>query len=443
MSAASQAREAHYSARRKSFLRQIKGDSALLIAAPARLKSRDQLYPFAQDQNFYYLTGLEEPAAALVLRAVPRGPRSVLYLRERDAAAERWQGARLGLRRAKRRFEVDEVRSIENLPDDLEELIKGSRRLHYTPGLDPELDRFVFGLFQTPLAPRQGFPTGLEDARVILSEMRFVKDRWETQALKHVVDITAHAFAKISRELSGFKSELHCAKALEQKFVELGASGPSFDTIVAAGKNAAVLHHEPRHSPLWKRQLVLIDAGARYRGYCGDITRVYPAGGSFVGAQADVYDCVQRALAAATDRVKPGTNLSVIHSAAVRELTRGLVELGILKGNVKELIADGAYKQFYMHRTSHWLGLDVHDVSPLFFTKSGREKTAYSRPLIPGNVFTIEPGLYFDADDKTIPEAFRGIGVRLEDNVLVTATGCSVLSADLPSKRSDVEAMLA
>ncbi len=442
MAKANQARESTFRSRRNNFLRQIKGDSALITAAPARLKSRDQHFPYFQDRNFFYLTGLDEPGCALVLRGASSGARSILYLRARDASAERWQGERIGLRRAKRRFEVDEVRSIESLPDDLDELIKDSKRLHYTPGVDEQLDRFVFNIFQNATAPRPRCPTGLEDARVILSEMRFVKDRDEIQALKHVADITTHSFAKLARQLGNFKSEIHCARTLEQYFVELGASGNAFDTIVASGKNAAVLHHEPKHQPLWKRQLVLIDAGARYRGYCADITRVYPAEGGFVGAQADVYDCVQRALSAAASRVKPGTTLNTVHLAACRELTRGLVDLGLLKGDVRTLMADGAYKKFYMHRTSHWLGLDVHDINPLFRTKSGREKDSYSRPLVAGNAFTIEPGLYFDPNDKSIPEAFRGIGVRLEDDVLVTSSGCTVLTEKLPSLRSEVEEML-
>ncbi|MCB0346312.1 MAG: aminopeptidase P N-terminal domain-containing protein [Bdellovibrionales bacterium] len=442
MASANEARESVFRGRRNSFLRSIKGDCALLIAAPARLKSRDQHYEYFQDQNFLYLTGVEEPGCALVLRGVSSGPRTVLFVRDRDAVAERWQGERLGVRRAKRRFEVDEVRCIEQLPDDLEELVKGSRKLYYGPGVDSELDRFVFSLFQNPTAPRPGCPTGLEDARVILSEMRFVKDRDEIRALKHAADITTHSFAKLAKQLKTFKSEIHCARTLEQYFVELGASGTAFDTIVASGRNAAVLHHHPSHQPLWKRQMLLIDAGARHRGYCADVTRVYPSEGGFIGAQADVYDCVEKALRAACDRVRPGTNLNSIHLAACREITRGLVDMGILEGDVPTLMAEGAYKKYFMHRTSHWLGLDVHDINPLFWTKSGKEKDSYSRPLVAGNVFTVEPGLYFDPNDKTIPEAFRGIGVRLEDDVLVTPGGRTVLTAELPSKRTEVEEML-
>ncbi|MCB0359217.1 MAG: aminopeptidase P N-terminal domain-containing protein, partial [Bdellovibrionales bacterium] len=376
---------------------------------------------------------------ALLLLANSRGPRSVLFLRERDELRERWEGERIGLKRARRRFDVDEVRSIEDIVRDLPELLRDNQTLHFPPGINPTLDRLVWDLFCSPVSPRPTAPTQLRDARLLLSEMRWVKDREEIAAIRHAADITAHGLAATVQALSTAKSELHCARLLEGHFARLGATGVGFETIVASGRHRTVLHHHSSLQPLWKRKPVLIDCGARFQGYCGDITRTFPPHGGFPGAERDVYLVVYRALQRALSKAKPRSTLDRIHNAAVRELTKGLVELGILEADARNLVSEGAYRPYYMHKTSHWLGLDVHDISPLHANPSRLPLSSSSRELVPGVVFTIEPGLYFDERDTSVPEAFRGIGVRLEEDVVITATGHTVLSSTIPVAIDDVE----
>lgn len=432
--------ETMYAARRKKLLRNIPGDAALFTAAPETIECRDVHHPHHQNTDFFYLTGIEEPNAALLLLSGSQGPRSVLFVRERDAVREVWDGERLGTQRAKRRFRVDEVRDIEQLHKALPLLVANAQTLWFTPGVDPALDQHVFSLFQTSVAPRLNFPSGFRDARVLTSEMRFVKDKAEMRMLRYAVDITADGLVELAPQLKNFTSEVQCARALEGIFAKLGGKGVSFQTIIAAGKNATTLHHRPVMQPLWKRELVLVDCGARYRGYAGDISRTLPVSGKFTTAQAEVYDIVHAALLAATKRAKPGNTLETIHRAAVGTIVKGLVEIRALKGNISQLIESGAYQAFFPHRTSHWLGLDVHDIAPVTYVK-GQPQSAWKRPLVPGNVITIEPGLYFQVKDARAPKQYRGIGVRIEDDVLITENGCEVLSRRVPSSRSEIEAL--
>jgi Xaa-Pro aminopeptidase len=269
--------------------------------------------------------------------------------------------------------------------------------------------------------------------------MRIIKDRTEIRNIQHAVDITARALRATFLELAACVSEHHAAARLESHFVKLGADGPAFQSIVAAGKNATTLHHRPGLQPLWKRELVLFDVGALYRGYSGDITRTIPVSGTFNAQQAKVYDIVYDALQAGLAKSGPGGCLDDIHHAAVRVLTAGLVALGVLKGNTMQLVAQRAYFPYYMHHTSHWLGLDVHDVSPTI--AGGEEFSAAFRPLQPGMVFTVEPGLYFRHDDESVPKAYRGLGIRLEENVLISSSGHELLSRGIPASRTEIESL--
>lgn len=433
--------ETLYAQRRRSVLRKIKGDALLIPSAPQLRRSPDEEVAFRQDANFYYLTGLNEPDSTLLLLGKTRGPRSVLFLRDRDPQVERWQGERLGIKRAKQRFQVDEVRSIQDLERDFPKLVTDCRVLHFNAGVNPGTDALVWKSYRSLHGPRLNFPHTIQDARLILSEMRFVKDRYEIQALEHVIDITAHSFIEIAPRLKNVSSEAHAARILEEYFVKMGASGPAFATIVAAGKNATCLHYTPRSQPLWHRELVLIDAGAQFRGYAADITRTIPVSGRFLGAQADLYDVVLSALKAAIQKAKPEATLEVLQQAAVRELTKGLVSLKILRGDVSNLVAQESYKRFYMHTIGHSLGLDVHDTTPFNTSKPDQLLPGSSRPFVPGVVVTIEPGLYLDAKDPKVPKRFRGIGIRLEEDILITANGCEVLSHQMPIEREDIEAI--
>ncbi len=429
--------ESCYSLRRKRLLRQIKGEAALFVAAPHVTSGRDLHYPFEQATDLLYLTGINEPQIALVLLGTSKGSRSVLYLRDRDPEHEKWNGERIGLKRAKRRYRVDEVRDISTFAKDLPQLLSGLQTLHFSPGINSEFDQTVFSLFQSSVGPRLNTPHTLRDARLITSEMRFTKDRTEITALRRAAEITATGFQMLLPRLKEATSEFHAAQMLEAFFARAGGHGLAFPTIMASGKNATILHHEPTLQPLWKRELLLIDAGAKFRGYCGDITRTVPVSGKFSEPQGEIYDLVNSALNAAITKAQPGNTLDDMHEVAVRTLVRGLLDLGILKGNAGQIIASGEYKRFYMHRTGHWLGIDVHDISPV--TIGSRFVPSILRPLAAGNAFTIEPGLYFDPKDDHVPLQYRGIGVRIEQDVLITPSGHEILSDGIPTDREEIE----
>jgi Xaa-Pro aminopeptidase len=431
-----------YLSRRKHILRKIKNDALLVTSGPTLPRAPDQEHPFIQDSNFYYLTGFEEPNSALLLLGNSKGPRSILFLRERDAIAEKWQGERLGINRAKRRFNIDEVRNITEFEQELPILLSSSRVLHYAPGINSKVDRFIWTLFASISGPRINFPHTLRDARLLLSEMRLIKDRYEIQTIKHAVDITTHAFLELIPSISKLSSEAHAARTLEQHFANFGASGTAFPTIVASGKNATCLHHSPKLQPLWKRELVLVDAGVKYRGYASDITRTFPVSGKFTSAQAEVYNLVYNALQAGIAKAKPGNSLDTIHKSTVRELTKGLISIGVLSGDLSQNISTEKYKPFFMHRCSHYLGLDVHDIQPNYDSMTDTMIPPYSRPLMPGMIFTIEPGLYFDPKYNKVNNQYRGIGVRLEEDILITNNGCEVLTKQVPTKLTEIESIM-
>ena len=435
-------KEPRFDKRRKKVLQAIKGESAIFPAAPIIPLSLDRDHEFRQNSDFLYLTGYEEAEAVLVLRGNRKGPRSVLFLRDRNQDQERWTGERLGIKRAKKRFLVDEIRNIKSLTEDLPKLIAGTAKLHYAPCVHQELDKYIFSLFQTSLSPRLHFPLTLSDSRLITSELRSVKDREEIQNIKHAVDITKRSFVNLFKEIKNLNSEAHAAKYLEAQFARFGSKEIAFSTIVASGRNATVLHHSPKLQPLWKKDLVLIDAGASYQGYAADISRTVPCSGKFSKSQAEVYEVVLSALHTCIERSKPGATLNSIHKTATREITKGLVKLKILSGDINKLLQAQAYKKFFMHNTGHWLGIDVHDISPLSQKQNGDLLSSRYRQLVPGNVFTIEPGLYFDPKDKTIPKEYKGIGIRIEDNIVITVKGCQVISKDITKERAEIEKIM-
>lgn len=439
--------EAIFEGRRRSVLRALKnlgpkGQAFLVPSAPLPQRAPDLEHTFFQDSNFYYLTGFSEPDSALLLLANTKGPRSVLFLRDRDTQAERWLGERLGLKRAKQRFRIDEVRDIKEFESSLPKLMAESHVLHYPAGLNSAIDDTIWKLFRSLSGPRINFPHTLKDARLLLSEMRFVKDRFEIGTLRHVVDITAISLLELAPQIRSIASESHAARVLEANFAKLGAHGPAFPTIVASGKNATCLHYTPRLQPLWRRELVLIDAGALFRGYAGDISRTLPVSGKFSKAQADLYQVVTRALNVTISKAKPEATLESLHQTAVKEITEGLVALKVLKGDVSQHIATETYKKFYMHRTGHFLGLDVHDIPPCYQKESDGVTSHYHRPFVAGVVLTVEPGLYFDAKDEKVPKYFRGIGIRLEEDVLITNSGHEVLSKKMPVAKDDIEQLM-
>jgi Xaa-Pro aminopeptidase len=269
--------------------------------------------------------------------------------------------------------------------------------------------------------------------------MRVIKDKEEISKIRHAAQISCQALLSFIPQLRQAKSERHAAKLLEGHFTRLGAEGPSFPTIIASGRHATVLHHTPTFHPLWKREPVLIDAGAVFKGYAADITRCIPVSGRFSEAQARIYDLVHAALLSGIEKALPGSSLNAVHAAVVRTITAGLVDLGLLQGKVPELILNKAYARYFMHRSGHWLGLDVHDISPIYC--DDYLIPPYDRPFEAGNVFTIEPGLYFDPSAPDIPEEYRGIGIRLEEDILITNRSSEILTSHIPVSREDIESL--
>lgn len=428
--------ESRYSARRKKILSSIKGDVAFFASAPQLYYSRDTEVPYKQNTNFYYLTGFQETNSILVLRGHKK-PSSILYMEEKNPLMEVWVGPRLGLKAARRRFSVDDIRPIENLRKDFKELVRGSSHIHYSLKNSHMLDEIILDHIANPNNPRFNESCILKDASLLTAPLRLIKDKDEINLCKHAAQITARSLKELIPFLAQMKNEKQTALSLESLFAKYGAQGTAFNTIVAAGRNATTLHHTPGFSPLWKKELVLIDCGADFQGYSGDITRVFPVSGSFTSEQAAVYDVVHNALSVGIAKVKTGISLDDIHEVVSKEITKGLIDLKILKGNYAQAYEKGSYKKYYMHRTGHWLGLDVHDISPATFNNQNCH--SYLFPLEPGMVFTIEPGLYFNPLDESIPKHFRGIGIRLEEDILVTSKGVDVISKDIPLDRIDIE----
>jgi len=406
----------------------------LLGARPAR-RSADTDYPFRQDSDFHYLTGFDHPNAAAVLRTT-EGPAYTLYVEPRLREAEIWTGYRPGLEGATRDYGADEARPSGELAADLPVLIQGARRVYHVLGRDPDVDRHLIEAVDAlRLRSRLGVtpPAEIVDPRSVVHEMRLVKEEAELEVMRRAAAITAEAHREAARRAHGGHYEYELEAVLAYTFRRRGATGPAYPSIVGSGANACTLHYIANDQKLDDGSLVLIDAGCELEGYASDVTRTYPVGGRFTGPARAVYEAVLDAQRAALGAARPGGTLKEVHEAAVRRLTEHLVELGLLKGEVEALIRDEAYKPYFMHQTSHWLGLDVHDVGA--YAEDGEP-----RRLAPGMVFTVEPGLYVAPDAEGVDPHLRGIGVRIEDDVAVTAEGCEILTESIPTDPEDVEA---
>ena len=411
------------------------GAALLLMSPPERLRNGDAHYKYRQDSDILYLTGFAEPGAAVLLRPGHATP-FVLFVRPRDPAAETWTGRRAGVEGAVRIFGADAAFSSDELDDKLGDIVAGAEEIHYPFGREPEQDAAVGRLLgRLRAGERRGrrAPVRLVDARVTLHEMRLLKSPGEIATLRRAAEITAeaHMAAMLSARDGGSEREIEAL--VDYTFRKSGGTGPGYGTIVGSGANATILHYVENASPLARGQLLLIDAGCEVDGYTADVTRTFPIGARFSEPQRRFYEAVLETQQAAIEMVKPGATLDQIHEAVVERLTGHLVALGILSGEVPALVESGAFKPFYMHRTSHWLGMDVHDVG--FYSENGA-----ARPLVPGMVLTIEPGLYI-AEDAAAPAEFRGLGVRIEDDILVTATGSENLTVATPKTVADLEAL--
>jgi Xaa-Pro aminopeptidase len=413
------------------------GGVMLLAAAPERIRSADVHYPYRQDSDFGYVTGLLEPDAVCVLAPGAKEP-FALFVRPHDPERAIWVGARAGVDGATEHYGADVAHPIADLERELPRWLRQAEHVWLDLGRDDPLANRLLAAVRAVQAerPRSGSgPTALRDAGEILHEQRLVKQPDELVILREAIGIACEAHRIAMQTTQAGMAEFEIEALVDYTFRRRGAAGPAYPSIVAGGANATVLHYTENAARLRDDQLLLLDAGDEFGGYCADVTRTFPVGATYGGAQRDLYEAVLAAQQAAIDAVRPGATLDALHAIAVRVLAEALVQLGLIEGPVDTAVEQETYKQFYMHRTSHWLGRDVHDVG-LY-----RQGDA-PRALTPGMVFTVEPGLYVP-DTGEAPAAFRGIGIRIEDDVLVTDDGAEVLSADAPKDLAEIETLRA
>jgi Xaa-Pro aminopeptidase len=432
-------KQSEFKKRRKQLMQRIgQGNIALISSAPMRTRNRDVRYPFRQDSDFYYLTGFNEPDAVAVFIPGREKGEYILFCQEFDEKRAIWEGAHAGLEGATKAYDADDAFPIDDLDDILPGMLENKTRVFYPMGRSPDLDHSLLDwINHIKSHSRSGAvaPGELISLDHILHEMRLFKSPEELKLMRRAADISASAHVRAMQKCKPGVYEYQIEAELIQHFMQNGLRYTAYPSIVAGGKNACVLHYTDNADKLKSGDLLLIDAGAECDHYAADITRTFPVNGRFTEPQRLLYQLVLDAQSAAIEQVKPGQSWLAPHDAAVEVLTRGLVELGLLKGKLKKLIKDEKYKAFYMHKTGHWLGMDVHDV--------GDYKIAQEwRMLEPGMVLTVEPGLYIPENCKHIDEKWHGIGIRIEDDVLVTAQGHEVLSGGVPKTIIDIETLM-
>ncbi|HAP83398.1 MAG TPA: Xaa-Pro aminopeptidase [Enterobacteriaceae bacterium] len=414
------------------------GSAALIFAAPEANRSADSEYPFRQNSDFWYFTGFNEPEALLVLiKSDDTHNHSVLFNRVRDKTAEIWFGRRLGQEAAPEKLGVDRALAWDELNEQLFQLLNGLDVVYHAQGQYAFADEALFhALDKLRRGSRQNLtaPATLTDWRPWVHEMRLFKSEEEIAVLRRAGEITALAHTRAMEKCRPGMFEYQLEGEILHEFNRHGARFPSYNTIVGGGENGCILHYTENESLLQDGDLVLIDAGCEYQGYAGDITRTFPVNGKFTPAQRDIYDIVLASLDAALELYRPGTSMQEVTQHVVRIMVNGLVKLGILKGDIEQLITENAHRPYFMHGLSHWLGLDVHDVGVY-----GQDR---SRTLEPGMVITVEPGLYI-APDADVPPQYRGIGIRVEDDILITETGNENLTASVVKRPDEIEALMA
>jgi Xaa-Pro aminopeptidase len=425
-----------FAARRDAYMEALgPGAVAVVRSLPERLRNGDSYHRFRQHSDLVYLTGFLEPDTTLILRPGAEADRIVMFVRPRDPELETWDGRRAGLEGAKQDFGAEAAFASADLPARLWELIANTDELHYSLGLDPDMDHLIgAALVKLRKLEKRGKrpPRAVVDPRAALHELRLRKRPEELAALRKAATISsdAHVLAMGLGRPGIFEHEVEAL--INYTFRNRGGAGPGYSTIVGAGENATILHYTANRCAIAEGDLVLVDAGCEYDHYTADITRTWPASGRFTPAQRQVYDAVLATQKSAIAMAKPGVTIDDIHHHCVNHLTEAMLSLGLLSGTAAERITDQTYRKYYMHGTSHWLGLDVHDVGA--YTREGKP-----RPLEPGMVITVEPGLYIALDDTTAPAALRGIGVRIEDDVVITPDGHEVLTAACPKEVEDLE----
>ncbi|MBE0462210.1 Xaa-Pro aminopeptidase [Halomonas sp. AOP43-A1-21] len=427
-----------YRTRRDALMAQLPANAAVVLPGASLVtRSHDSEYAFRQNSDFYYLTGIIEPDALLVLLPGREAGESIVFCQDRDPTKEAWTGRRLGARGVEREHGIDQAFENADRETLLPALLEG-RELLYMPLANPDALGIAEEAFSAALAGlRRGQAPlkGWLDVSGLIHEMRLIKSAAEIDLLRHAAAVSAKAHVRAMQVSRPGLFEYQLQAELEHEFVWQGGSAPAYSTIVGGGANACVLHYIENDARLVDDTLVLIDAGVEFDLYAGDITRTFPVGGRFSDAQRALYQVVLDAQERAVEAVKPGATLIDIHQTVVKDLTAGLMTLGLLEGDVQARIDDESYRRFYLHSTSHWLGLDVHDVG----TYRLDEQTP--RPLAAGMVLTVEPGLYIP-DEDDIPEPYRGVGIRIEDNLVVTTHGHENLTLDVPKQVADIEALM-
>jgi Xaa-Pro aminopeptidase len=429
--------------RRKIFLDKLDGKAAIIPGANLVTHHADCEYPFRQDSNFWYLTGFDEPnAVALFLSHKPEGEKFILFVSPKDVISEVWHGFRWGLKGAEEVFKADKAHSINELRDLLPGYLNGSDELVFSIGKNPLIEKIVLEIFSQQLENRSRLGIGansIKSPEIYLNEMRLIKSEYEINRMREAVQISAEAHELVRESVLSKHNERQIQGLLEGFFLEKGARGPAYNSIVASGDNACILHYTSNNSPLKKGDLLLVDAGCSLTDYYnGDITRTIPIGGKFSKEQKLIYEIVLNAQKTAIKSAVTGSNSSNVHNVALTILIEGLKEIGLLRGSTEEIIENQAYKHLYMHRTGHWLGLDVHDVGAY-------RMGDYEVSLRNGMILTVEPGIYI-SDRIPVPEGqpiidkkWKGIGIRIEDDVLVKDKKPEVLSIAALKEISDVE----
>jgi Xaa-Pro aminopeptidase len=433
--------QTEYKQRREALIAKIGNGTAIFRSAPTAVMHNDVEYNFRQDSDFFYLTGFNEPQAVAILAPHHPEHRFVLFVQPKDREQEIWSGYRCGVEAAKEIYGADEAYPIAELDEKLPQYLEKADRIYYRLGHDRAFNDKILNYWQRLMRtyPKRGTgPIAIEDTSPILHSMRLIKSQAELELMRKAADIAVEAHNHAMQFTAPGLYEYEVQAEIEHIFRKRGAMGPAYPSIVASGVNACVLHYVENNRQMQDNELLLIDAGCAYEYYNSDITRTFPVGGKFTPEQKILYEIVLAAQKQAIAQVQPGNPYNLFHDTAVRVLTEGLVEIGILKGEIDKLIEEEKYKPFYMHRTGHWLGLDVHDVGVY-------QHGDNPQILQPGQVVTVEPGLYIVPDTKPaedqpeIDQRWVGIGIRIEDDVLVTPTGNEVLTAGVPKEVEDLE----
>lgn len=428
-----------FTTRRKKLMQQVGPNGIVILASsPIRQRNSDYDYPYRQDSDFYYLTGFEEPESVVILAPKRKEGEFVLFNRIRNHDEEIWVGPRAGQEGACKNYLANQAFSIHELENKLPHLLEGREKIFHNLGLDKNFDQVLIhavnklrGKIRSGIHP----PISIVDLSHSLHELRLIKSPAEINLMRKACEITADAHIRAMKFCKPGVYEYEVEAEILHEFEKQGARFPAYTSIVGSGANTCVLHYTDNNQVIKKNDLVLIDAGCEYSNYAADVTRTFPANGSFSTEQKAIYDIVLKAQLAAIKTIKPGASWHAAQDVTVKVITKGLLELGILKGNLKNLIEEHAYLPFYMHKSGHWLGLDVHDV--------GRYKINNKwRTLVPGMVLTVEPGIYLSANTPNLAKRWHNIGVRIEDDVLVTPKGHEVLTQKAPKTIQDIEALM-